>query len=73
MQFDDRLATVLRHRASDGRAARTQFRQLLDLLGARRGAYDRNLLSAADGSPVVSSLTRSTELSATAPRMPPIT
>src|SRR5690606_6986979 len=47
MQFDDRLATVLRHRASDGRAARTQFRQLLDLLGARRGAYDRNLLSAA--------------------------
>ncbi|MGV2496757.1 histidine kinase dimerization/phospho-acceptor domain-containing protein [Pelagerythrobacter aerophilus] len=47
MQFDDRLATVLRHRASDGRAARTQFRQLLDLLGARRGAHDRNLLSAA--------------------------
>lgn len=47
MQFDDRLATVLRHRASDGRAARTQFRQLLDLLGARRDGHDRNLLSAA--------------------------
>lgn len=47
MQFDDRLATVLRHRTSGGRAARTQFRQLLDLLGARRGGYDRKLLSSA--------------------------
>lgn len=47
MQFDDRLATVLRHRASGGRAARTQFRQLLDLLGARRGGYDGKLLSSA--------------------------
>lgn len=32
MRFDDRLATVLRHRAAGARAARTQFRQLLDLL-----------------------------------------
>lgn len=47
MQFDDRLATVLRHRASGGRATRTQFRQLLDLLGARRGGYDGKLLSSA--------------------------
>lgn len=47
MLFDDRLATVLRHRASDGRAARTQFRQLLDLLGARRGGHERSLLSSA--------------------------
>ena len=35
MLFDDRLATVLRHRATGERAARTQFRQLLDLLGSR--------------------------------------
>ena len=35
MFFDDRLATVLRHRATGERAARTQFRQLLDLLGSR--------------------------------------
>ncbi|WP_338445702.1 histidine kinase dimerization/phospho-acceptor domain-containing protein [Pelagerythrobacter marensis] len=47
MQFDDRLATVLRHRASGGRAARAQFRQLLDLLGARRGGFDRGLTSSA--------------------------
>ena len=47
MQFDDRLATVLRHRTSGGRAARTQFRQLLDLLGARRGAHEGKLLSSA--------------------------
>ncbi|MXO68034.1 sensor histidine kinase [Altererythrobacter marinus] len=47
MQFDDRLATVLRHRAGSGRAARTQFRQLLDLLGARRGGFERGLTSAA--------------------------
>ena len=33
MHFDDRLATVLRHRAAGERAAKTQFRQLLDLLG----------------------------------------
>ncbi len=34
MQFDDRLATVLRSDAGGPRAARTQFRQLLDLLGS---------------------------------------
>ncbi|MEP2737296.1 MAG: histidine kinase dimerization/phospho-acceptor domain-containing protein [Erythrobacter sp.] len=33
MFFDDRLATVLRHRADGEAAARTQYRQLLDLLG----------------------------------------
>lgn len=38
MYFDDRLATTLRHRATGGRAARTQFRQLLDLLGSRSTA-----------------------------------
>lgn len=34
MLFDDRLATVLRSGAAGERAARTQFRQLLDLLGS---------------------------------------
>ncbi|MDD3799801.1 MAG: HAMP domain-containing sensor histidine kinase [Novosphingobium sp.] len=33
MYFDDRLATVLRTGVGSDRAARTQFRQLLDLLG----------------------------------------
>lgn len=33
MHFDDRLATVLRFRASSTAALRAQFRQLLDLLG----------------------------------------
>ena len=33
MHFDDRLATVLRARAGSERSARTQFRQLVDLLG----------------------------------------
>src|SRR6476469_3470744 len=47
MHFDDRLATVLRHRASGERAARTQFRQLLDLLGNRRGGRDGSMLAAA--------------------------
>lgn len=46
MQFDDRLATVLRHRAAGERAARTQFRQLLDLLGSRQGR-DESMLAAA--------------------------
>ncbi|TCD04985.1 sensor histidine kinase [Erythrobacteraceae bacterium CFH 75059] len=35
MHIDDRLATVLRQQAESERAARTQFRQLLDLLGDR--------------------------------------
>lgn len=51
MHFDDRLATVLRHRAAGERAARTQFRQLLDLLGGhaakRDGQRDESLMAAA--------------------------
>ncbi|NNF93654.1 MAG: HAMP domain-containing histidine kinase [Altererythrobacter sp.] len=47
MFFDDRLATVLRHRATSERGARTQFRQLLDLLGSRKHGRDDSLLAAA--------------------------
>jgi signal transduction histidine kinase len=47
MHFDDRLATVLRHRAGGERAARTQYRQLLDLLGQRRQGRDLSLVAAA--------------------------
>ena len=47
MHFDDRLATVLRHRATGERAARTQFRQLLDLLGGPAGGRDASLEAAA--------------------------
>ena len=47
MHFDDRLATVLRLRADGERAARTQFRQLIDLLGERPQAGDRALKAAA--------------------------
>ena len=47
MHFDDRLATVLRNRAAGERSARTQFRQLLDLLGERPQAGDRALKAAA--------------------------
>ncbi|RPF72420.1 ATP-binding protein [Aurantiacibacter spongiae] len=36
MQFDDRLATVLRMRTDSDAAARTQFRQLVDLMGTTR-------------------------------------
>lgn len=46
MHFDDRLATVLRHRAAGERAAKTQFRQLLDLLGNRRSGRDGSMLAA---------------------------
>ncbi|MFN7159485.1 MAG: sensor histidine kinase, partial [Erythrobacter cryptus] len=47
--FDDRLATVLRQRATGEAGLRTQMRQLLDLLGrARAGAQgDQSLLAAA--------------------------
>ncbi|GMN02761.1 sensor histidine kinase [Erythrobacter sp. MTPC3] len=38
MFFDDRLATVLRQRAASEAGARTQFRQLLDILGNRKFA-----------------------------------
>jgi len=47
MQFDDRLATVLRSGAAGARAARTQFRQLLDLLGSAPSAVGGPLLEAA--------------------------
>ena len=47
MRFDDRLATVLRHRATGARAARTQFRQLLDLLDRPREARDSRQIAAA--------------------------
>lgn len=47
MQFDDRLATVLHHRAAGARAARVQYRQLLDLLGEGAGADDAGLIRAA--------------------------
>lgn len=47
MHFDDRLATVLRNRATGERAALTQFRQLIDLLGERPQAGDPALKAAA--------------------------
>jgi len=40
MHFDDRLETVLRHRGTSEAALRTQFRQLLDILGAENGRAD---------------------------------
>lgn len=47
MQFDDRLATVLRMQAGSERAANTQFRQLLDLVGSvPNGANDTQLEAA---------------------------
>ncbi|WP_086608167.1 histidine kinase dimerization/phospho-acceptor domain-containing protein [Erythrobacter donghaensis] len=50
MFFDDRLATVLRQRAMGEGSLRTQYRQLLDLLGRRRihaPGDDHSLLAAA--------------------------
>ncbi|MGY6552533.1 MAG: histidine kinase dimerization/phospho-acceptor domain-containing protein [Erythrobacter sp.] len=54
MLFDDRLATVLRHSTTSEAGLRTQFRQLLDLLGspappraASHGTREQSLLSAA--------------------------
>ena len=47
MHFDDRLATVLRNRATGERSARTQFRQLIDLLGERAQGEDTSLKTAA--------------------------
>jgi signal transduction histidine kinase len=47
MQFDDRLATVLRSGAAGERAARTQFRQLLDLLGSTPPGANGPLVAAA--------------------------
>ncbi|MFM7376783.1 MAG: histidine kinase dimerization/phospho-acceptor domain-containing protein [Erythrobacter sp.] len=50
MFFDDRLATVLRQRATGEASLRTQYRQLIDLLGRERAQLrggDRSLLAAA--------------------------
>lgn len=50
MFFDDRLATVLRQRAQGEASLRTQYRQLLDLLGRERvhpAGGDPSLLEAA--------------------------
>lgn len=50
MFFDDRLATVLRQRATGEASARTQYRQLLDLLGKDRQqakGSDPSLMAAA--------------------------
>ncbi|MGB3167036.1 MAG: histidine kinase dimerization/phospho-acceptor domain-containing protein [Alteraurantiacibacter sp.] len=47
MQFDDRLATVLRLRADSDAGLRTQFRQLVDLLGTAPEGGDAALLESA--------------------------
>lgn len=47
MHVDDRLATVLHHRAAGERAARVQYRQLLDLLGQPGRNADPSLTRAA--------------------------
>ena len=47
MHVDDRLATVLHHRAAGERAARVQFRQLVDLLGEPTTGTDPGLTRAA--------------------------
>ncbi|MEW4448349.1 histidine kinase dimerization/phospho-acceptor domain-containing protein [Qipengyuania sp. JC766] len=47
MQIDDRLVTVLRQRATGERALRTQYRQLIDLLGNARPGSDTSLRTAA--------------------------
>ena len=49
MLFDDRLATVLQMQTGSERAASTQFRQLLDLVGSAPGGADEDLLEAAYG------------------------
>jgi signal transduction histidine kinase len=47
MLFDDRLATVLRNPAQNEAAARTQYRQLLDLLGSMPAGASGALIEAA--------------------------
>ena len=47
MQFDDRLATVLRMQAGNERSAHTQYRQLLDLAGSAPEGADDALLKQA--------------------------
>lgn len=48
MHFDDRLATVLRLGTGSERAVRTQFRQLVDLLGSAPSDASGDLLSLAE-------------------------
>ena len=50
MLFDDRLATVLRHTAQSESGARTQYRQLLDLLGSMPPGAAGTSSSAGSGS-----------------------
>ena len=47
MQFDDRLITVLQNHAAGERSARTQYRQLLDILGRRTQSLEPELERAA--------------------------
>lgn len=47
MLFDDRLGTVLRHRPGGPTAAKTQYRQLLDLLGTLPGEARGSAVDAA--------------------------
>ncbi|ANU08304.1 sensor histidine kinase [Paraurantiacibacter namhicola] len=47
MLFDDRLATVLRQRAASEQGVRTQYRQLLDLLGTRGAIASQEMAEAA--------------------------
>ncbi len=47
MFFDDRLATVLRQRTDSDLSQRTQYRQLLDILGNRKYGRDQSLVAAA--------------------------
>ena len=47
MLFDDRLVTVLRNAAQNEAAARTQYRQLLDLLGSMPAEAGGALVEAA--------------------------
>ncbi|PLK25642.1 histidine kinase [Novosphingobium sp. TH158] len=68
MQFDDRLATVLRVRAGSDAIARTQFRQLIDLLGtlpvsARGAEVDAAWVRLAELSKVIPSEDRAAVLS----------
>ncbi len=64
MQFDDRLATVLRMQAGSERAAGTQYRQLLDLVGSAPAGADGELLEDAYARLVVLSHEISDELRA---------
>ncbi len=58
MFFDDRLATVLRQRASSDVGLRTQYRQLLDILGAEQTVGQANGVSGGDASLIASAWLR---------------